>query len=73
MQHTQKIYLKWYCCDQGVPMLELENICFDVCTDGKIKQILKNIPQIAFIVFQSHDVVRNPLVGKIIDAYERKK
>lgn len=37
------------------------------------KQILKNIPQIAFIVFQSHDVVRNPLVGKIIDAYERKK
>ena len=40
---TQKIYLKWYCCDQGVPMLELENICFDVCTDGKIKQILKNI------------------------------
>lgn len=24
-------------------MLELENICFDVCTDGKIKQILKNI------------------------------
>ena len=24
-------------------MLELENICFDVCTDGKTKQILKNI------------------------------
>ena len=40
---TQKIYLKWYCCNQGVPMLELENICFDVCTDGKTKQILKNI------------------------------
>lgn len=40
---TQKIYLKWYCCNRGVPMLELENICFDVCTDGKIKQILKNI------------------------------
>ena len=35
--------MKWYCCNQGVPMLELENICFDVCTDGKTKQILKNI------------------------------
>ena len=47
----------------------------NAATSGLIhaKRILQNIEQIAFITFQSRDVVRNPLVGKIIDAYETKK
>ena len=47
----------------------------NAATSGLIhaKRILQNIEQIAFITFQSKDVVRNPLVGKIIDAYETKK
>ena len=34
--------------------------------------ILNDIDGIAFIAFSSKDVVRNPLVGKIINAYEKK-
>lgn len=33
--------------------------------------ILKNEPQISFTYFQTRDVVRHPLVQKIIEAYER--
>lgn len=32
--------------------------------------ILRDIPEIAFVRFDSKDVVRHKLVGKIIDAYE---
>ena len=37
------------------------------------KSILGDIDQIGFMKFKTTDVVRNPLVGKIISAYERKK
>ncbi len=42
-------------------------------TSGLIhaKNILKEIDQIAFISFLAKDVVRNPLVGKIIQAYDK--
>lgn len=42
-------------------------------TSGLIhaKTILKEINQIAFISFLAKDVVRNPLVGKIIQAYDK--
>lgn len=33
------------------------------------ERLLKNIKDIGFITFQTEDVVRHPLVGKIIDAY----
>ncbi|RAL23993.1 phosphate starvation-inducible protein PhoH [Lujinxingia litoralis] len=36
------------------------------------ERVLDNIPGIAFCRFSQHDVVRHPLVQKIIDAYERK-
>jgi phosphate starvation-inducible PhoH-like protein len=35
------------------------------------RQVLANVKGIAFTVFQSEDVVRHPLVQKIVDAYER--
>lgn len=35
------------------------------------ERVLDNIPGIAFCRFSQHDVVRHPLVQKIIDAYER--
>ncbi len=35
------------------------------------RQILADVRGIAFTVFQSDDVVRHPLVAKIVDAYER--
>jgi phosphate starvation-inducible protein PhoH and related proteins len=35
--------------------------------------ILKDVDGIEFIPFTSHDVVRHPLVGKIIQAYEKKR
>ena len=37
----------------------------------KIEKILKNIKGISFTKFQSKDVVRHPLVQKIVDAYEK--
>jgi phosphate starvation-inducible PhoH-like protein len=33
--------------------------------------ILKDVPEVAFIHFDKGDVVRHKLVGKIIDAYEK--
>lgn len=33
-------------------------------------KLLKNIPEIGFIHFKKSDVVRHPLVGQIVDAYE---
>jgi phosphate starvation-inducible PhoH-like protein len=35
------------------------------------RQVLADVRGIAFTVFQSDDVVRHPLVAKIVDAYER--
>jgi len=35
-------------------------------------EILKGIPQIKFVYLSNTDVVRHPLVQKIIEAYERK-
>ena len=36
-----------------------------------IKKVLSKIKGIAFIEFQNEDVVRHPLVQKIVDAYQR--
>jgi phosphate starvation-inducible protein PhoH and related proteins len=36
------------------------------------EKILKNIPEIAFTTFTNEDVVRHKLVGKILNAYDRK-
>jgi phosphate starvation-inducible PhoH-like protein len=33
--------------------------------------VLHNVPGIAFTHFQSKDVVRHPLVQRIVEAYER--
>ncbi|NLI10674.1 MAG: phosphate starvation-inducible protein PhoH [Elusimicrobia bacterium] len=35
------------------------------------KKILKDIPQIKFVTLEKSDVVRHPLVSKIIEAYEK--
>jgi phosphate starvation-inducible PhoH-like protein len=37
----------------------------------EVQQILQSIPGIDFHVFSGSDVVRHPLVLKIIEAYER--
>jgi len=37
------------------------------------KEVLENVRGIAFNFFQSDDVVRHPLVARIVDAYERRK
>jgi phosphate starvation-inducible PhoH-like protein len=34
------------------------------------ERLLKNIPKISFNYFTSKDVVRHPLVARIIEAYE---
>jgi phosphate starvation-inducible protein PhoH and related proteins len=34
------------------------------------ERLLKHIPKISFNYFTSRDVVRHPLVAKIIDAYD---
>ena len=36
------------------------------------KKILKNLDEIKFIEFDYNDVVRHPLVSKIIRAYQKK-
>ena len=33
-------------------------------------KLLKHIPEIGFIHFKKSDVVRHPLVGQIVDAYD---
>ncbi len=35
-------------------------------------RILKNIPDIAFIVFDENDIVRHPIVSKIVVAYDKE-
>lgn len=44
-------------------------------TSGLIEasHILHDVPGIEFVTFSSKDVVRHPLVGKIIDAYDSRK
>jgi phosphate starvation-inducible PhoH-like protein len=37
------------------------------------KEILENVRGIAFNLFQSDDVVRHPLVARIVEAYERRE
>jgi phosphate starvation-inducible PhoH-like protein len=37
----------------------------------EIERILKKIQGISFTKFQSKDVVRHPIVQKIIDAYDK--
>ena len=39
---------------------------------SKSKNILKNVKEIKIIEFDHHDVVRHPLVSKIIKAYQKK-
>ena len=36
------------------------------------RRILRNIDQIKFVKFTSNDVVRHPVVAKIINAYEKE-
>jgi len=36
------------------------------------KEVLENVRGIAFIHFQSDDVVRHPLVARIVEAYEKR-
>ena len=38
----------------------------------KSKKILKNLKEIKIVEFDHNDVVRHPLVSKIISAYQRK-
>lgn len=38
---------------------------------GEAINILRNIPEVAFVHFDKGDVVRHKLVGKIIDAYDK--
>lgn len=38
----------------------------------EVETILKNIPNIEFVYFSNKDVVRHPIVKKIIEAYENK-
>ena len=35
-------------------------------------RILKNIPDIAFITFDENDIVRHPIVSKIVVAYDKE-
>jgi len=36
-------------------------------------RVLRNVPEIAIVSFENKDVVRNPLVKKIVQAYEQEK
>jgi phosphate starvation-inducible protein PhoH and related proteins len=38
----------------------------------EVERILQDVRGIAFSMFKSDDVVRNPLVQRIVDAYEHK-
>ena len=40
---------------------------------GDAREVLENVRGIAFNFFQSEDVVRHPLVARIVEAYERRK
>ena len=54
-----------------------QHYLFHFCTDFEksglieIQKILKNIKGITFSQFKSEDVVRHPLVKKIVNAYEK--
>jgi phosphate starvation-inducible PhoH-like protein len=37
------------------------------------QKVLKNVQGIAFSTFTSADVVRHPLVARIVDAYDKKR
>jgi phosphate starvation-inducible PhoH-like protein len=39
----------------------------------EVRQILKDVPGIVFHTFTGEDVVRHPLVQRIIEAYDRYK
>ena len=43
------------------------------CVSGlrQVKEVLKDVDGISFTFFSSHDVVRHPLIRKIVEAYER--
>ena len=34
-------------------------------------EVLSDVEEISFNFFQSHDIVRHPVVGRIVEAYER--
>ena len=36
------------------------------------ENILKNIPKLDFVYFSNRDVVRHPIIKKIIEAYEKE-
>ena len=41
--------------------------------DGRaVEQVLRGVPGIAFTHFDAEDVVRHPLVARIVNAYERR-
>ncbi len=37
----------------------------------QVREILKNVPGLEFVTFTEEDVIRHPLVGRIVQAYER--
>lgn len=39
----------------------------------RVEEILKNVKGLSFVYFEHSDVVRHPLVAKIITAYEQAK
>jgi phosphate starvation-inducible PhoH-like protein len=39
----------------------------------RVEEILKNVKGLSFVYFEQSDVVRHPLVAKIITAYEQAK
>ncbi len=54
---------------------DLSQIDLPIGIESGLKQavrILKNIPDISFIVFDEHDVVRHPIVSKIVVAYDKE-
>jgi phosphate starvation-inducible PhoH-like protein len=42
-----------------------------LCGLKQVMHVLHKVPEIGFCLFDSHDVVRHPLVQKIVQAYER--
>ena len=54
---------------------DLSQIDLPIGIESGLKQavrVLKNIPDISFVVFDENDVVRHPIVSKIVAAYDKE-
>jgi len=79
-QNTTPVQMKMFLTRLGHNALmvitgDLSQIDLPIGIESGLKQavrVLKNIPDISFVVFDENDVVRHPIVSKIVAAYDKE-